>query len=171
VKAVMPHRIGSDRIGSRRGGAKNRFDHRSTGGEIMPGSIAYRVLRGLVYRSHALFLYLAYLGLKVVAFLLLVGALAVIADPGGLRSHQARHHVAFWQRVTMGAVHAAFGGLAALGSRALRSQHRRINPLDPEMQVSFRTARSAAGVRRSDGSPYRFGGSMMMYDRELDGGL
>ncbi|MHB1560611.1 MAG: hypothetical protein ACYC61_24425 [Isosphaeraceae bacterium] len=130
----------------------------------MSGFVAYRVFRGLAYRAYWVFLYLAYLATALVAFLLLIGALVVIIDPGGLRSGRARHDVAIRHRVTAAVAYGSVGLLAAAGAQKLRDYHRRINPLYPEMRVSFRAARPEDWSRASEGS-------MVMYDRELDGGL
>lgn len=132
----------------------------------MSGSVAYRVVRGLAYRVYWIAVYLAYLATALVAFILLMGALVVITDPGGIRSGHARHqhHVTFRHRFTAAVAYGSLGVLAATGARKLRDFHRRINPLYPEMRVSFRAARPEDWSRASEGS-------MVMYDRELDGGL
>lgn len=137
----------------------------------MSGSVAYRVVRGLAYRACWVSAFLAYLALALVAFIALFGVLAAFLDPGALRSGPARLHVTVWERVLMAVTCATFGLLAAFGARKLRDYHRRINTLDPEMQVDFRTARPAAGTRRSEDWPVRSDGPTAMYDTQLDGGL
>jgi hypothetical protein len=136
----------------------------------MQGSIAFRVMRGLIHRTGWVLLYVAYLALCLVAIILIAGALAMSIDAGGGASRHARRHITLGQRFTVGFLYGSLGLLAAVGARLLRQWHRRVNPLYPEMQVRFRRTGAATGGRRPDRTAPRWEGSMAMYDPDLDGG-
>jgi hypothetical protein len=131
--------------------------------------ITLRVIRGLVYRTVWVLLYLSHLVLAVVAIIMFFGVVVVAVDKRGSASGHARRHVTVGQRCAMGILYGSLGLLSVVGARKLRQYHRQINPLYPEMQVGFHTGRATLGERLPNNPPPRSGEAM--YDRDLDGGL
>ena len=125
----------------------------------MRGSVVFMVLRGLVYRTAWVFLYISHLALVVVASAMFFWVAVIAVDANGGISSLAGQSVTLAQRYVMGLFYGSLGVASALGSLKLRRCHLRMNPLYPEMQISLDAGRSEV-CERPTSSP--------MYDRDLD---
>ena len=125
----------------------------------MRGSVVFRVLRGLVYRTAWVLLYISHLALVVVASAMFFWVAVIAVDSNGGLSRLAGQPVTLAQRYVMGLFYGLLGLASAVGSLTLRRCHQRMNPLYPEMQISLHADRPEV-CERPTSSP--------MYDRDLD---
>ena len=135
----------------------------------MQGSIAFKMIRGLVYRAGWGLLYVLHLALFVIAFAMFFGVVLMVVDKGGGESGPTRSQVTLGQRCGMGVLYGTFGILSVAGAVKLKRWHRRINPLYPEMQIGFHLARATARERPPQEHPTP--SADPLYDRDLDTGL
>jgi hypothetical protein len=135
----------------------------------MQGSIAFKMMRGLVYRAAWVLLYILYIAFVLTALAMLVCVVLVVVDEGGGTSGHARHQVTVGQRLARGALCGSLGLISILGAVKLKTWHRRINPLYPEMQIGFHLDRATAHQRLPAEHPPP--STNPLYDRDLDGGV
>ena len=128
----------------------------------MRRSVAFKVLRGLVYRSVWVILYLTHLALVFVAFTSVVGAVLMAIGPGILASNRSGQEFTITQRCLLGLLYGSFGFIFAVSSRELKRWYKSMNPYYPEMQISFRRDRAEPDDRSVRSN-------LDMYDREIDG--
>jgi hypothetical protein len=127
----------------------------------MRSSVGFRVLRGLVYRTGWVLLYVSHLVLAFVALAMFVGAAIQVIDPNGGVSRRAGHPVTVMQRCVMGLLYVSVGVVSVIGSARLRRYHQDVNLYYPEMQISFyRNPEEGDRSTSSDGG---------LYDRDIDG--
>jgi hypothetical protein len=135
----------------------------------MQASIAFKIIRGLVYRAAWALFYVVHLALVVIAIAMFCGVVLMAVDEGGGASGRARLHVTVGQRCAQGLLYGTLGLLSVAGALKIRRWHGRINPLYPELQIGFHLARATADERVPN--EHLPPSAEPMYDVDLDGGL
>jgi hypothetical protein len=127
----------------------------------MQSSVVFRVLRGLIYRTGWVLLYVCHLVLAFFALAMFFGAVIQVIDPNGGESSGAGHKVSVMQRCVVGLLCLLLGSLLCVGSVKLRRWHQSINLFYPELQIgSFKNHEEDERSTELDGG---------MYDRDIDG--
>jgi hypothetical protein len=137
--------------------------------ETMQGSLAFKMIRGLVFRAGWVLLYVLHLALVAVALSMFFDVALVAFDAGGGVFDPGQRHLAVGKRCAMCLLYGSLGLLSVVGALKLKQYHRRINPLYPEMQIGFHLARAMTRERPTPVRPPR--SADPLYDRDLDGGL